>query len=192
MLGTIEPAAPGAAADPAAGGLPTGAPKAGEVVQGAGAALKMPEGIVLPAGHTDALATWAKDHGIVDPAAQQALLDRDAQLMQAQVTFQEATWAQRVGEMKQALVNDPEIGGANYRQTDLYITRALRDPKFGSPQLEAMLLETGFIYEPVVARHLRAIGLSMSETPPIGGAPAPAGESTRATLFANSPGMDRK
>jgi len=78
--------------------------------------LEVPEGAKLDAGYTDEIATFAKEQGLSNDAAQ-AVLNRDAQLVaNAQKVQEEAVQTQR-RQWIENLKADKEFGGTRYEET---------------------------------------------------------------------------
>ncbi|MNN57775.1 hypothetical protein D3C81_1727790 [compost metagenome] len=67
----------------------------------------------------------------------------------------------QVGEWETALRNDSEFGGANFEANVAIAQQALAD--FGTPELTAMLKESGLGSHPEVVRFFHKVGQQLAE-----------------------------
>lgn len=152
---TVTPPAP--AADPVAvaPATPPAATPTEPVVPEA-YELQMPEGIELDKVAADEFTAIAKDLKLDQPTAQK-LADIAAKQQQRQVEAH----AKMVEGWVEQVKADKELGGDKL-QENLGIARAALD-KFGSPELKAMLNDSGIGNHPAVIRAFFSIGKAISE-----------------------------
>lgn len=120
---------------------------------------KLPEGSLLPKSHTEKIAAFAAARGLSNEQAQASL-----EFVSASVTEYrdglEKSFEDRKGLWKTELTNHPTLGGEKLKETDAYVTAAVR--KFGPPSFEAELRESGFIFKTSVAEFFRNVGKAMA------------------------------
>lgn len=75
--------------------------------------------------------------------------------------------AQKVESDMKAVQQDQELGGANFKNTRMYIGKAM--DKFGSPELRAKLQQAGFGNDPDFVRFVARVGKAFSNDEFIGG-----------------------
>lgn len=75
--------------------------------------------------------------------------------------------AQKVESDMQAVRADPELGGANFNNTKMYIGKAM--DQFGTPQLREKLKAAGFGNDPDFVRFVAKVGKAFSNDEFIGG-----------------------
>lgn len=123
--------------------------------------LKLPDGAKLDAKHPEAIATFAKENGLSQKAAQ-ALLERDAAHSKAQTEKIDADYKAFVDDLLVKSKADPEIGGANF---DANVNKAQRViAKFDTDgKLKKVLDESGYGNHPDVIRIFTKIFGAMKE-----------------------------
>ena len=80
--------------------------------------------------------------------------------------FKQAIAQKTESDMK-AVQQDQELGGANFKNTRMYIGKAM--DKFGSPELRAKLQQAGFGNDPDFVRFVARVGKAFSNDEFIGG-----------------------
>lgn len=122
--------------------------------------LKLPEGYKAADGEVDAFKALAKDLGL-DSAKAQKLFDtrlKEREALQEQL----ASGAKaQVAEWGAALKADAELGGAKFAESFEVAKRGLA--KFGTPELKALLRDTGLGAHPEVVRAFFRAGKAISE-----------------------------
>lgn len=102
---------------------------------------------------------FAEEHSLsLDQA--KALIERDNELRSTQEAAYEQQWEGVKAQMVEKIKLDPELGGENAGRTQTRINAALVDAPEG---LAEWLEESGYVYEPKVARFLEQIGASREE-----------------------------
>lgn len=144
----------------------------------------LPEGSQLPEEGVAAFSEFAKKQGLSQDAAQDllskmapAMQDRQARLLeQARADWQAQTKA------------DKEIGGDKLNENLAVAKKALE--KFGTPELTAMLNETGLGNHPDLVRTFYRIGKAISEDSFVPGSAGDAGNSRDARKLYAASGMN--
>lgn len=159
------PDAPILGSDPAAPAAPVGVPEKYE--------LKPPEGQTLDASVLEAFTPVFKELGLNQAQAQKlvdtqfAVTAKAVEGMQKQlgdqVAEENATWAKQCRE-------DKEFGGVNFEANAKIANKALA--AFGSPELKAELISSGYANHPAFVKLFWTIGQKLAEsTAPAHGAP---------------------
>lgn len=139
------PAAPAAATAPAAAAAPESY------------TFDLPEGVKMEEAGLAAFSAFAKKQNMTQEAAQ-ALLGELAPAMQER---QSQLLAQAKADWQERAKADPEIGGDKLTETLSSAKKALE--KFGTPELSALLEETGLGNHPDMVRVFSRIGKAISE-----------------------------
>ncbi len=121
--------------------------------------LKLPEGSKLDAGYVEKLSAFAKDQKFTQEQAQKLLEQTSADNL-ASETARAETQKKQLEEWKAGLLtqtqNDPEIGGANLRESVAMASRVL--DLYGDAAFRKDLDDTGLGNHPGLVRTLARIG----------------------------------
>lgn len=161
----------GAEGEQAAAEEKTGAPEQYE--------FKAPEGEQFDAAVIEAYSEVAKELNMSNDDAQK-LLDKVAPVIQARQQEQIATVRK---EWESQSTNDKEFGGVKL-QENLGVAKKALDA-FGTPELKALLTESGLGNHPELIRAFYRAGKAISEDKFVGGKPAAAGTDAK-SLYPNS------
>jgi hypothetical protein len=127
------------------------APKAPEVYE-----FKAPEGVTLDEKATAEFSAVAKELDLPQDAAQK-LVDLYASRMQAQAEAHRAT----VESWRASVETDKELGGDNLKESVAVAMKTI--DTFGSPELKALLTQTGLGNHPELFKFAHRIGKSISQ-----------------------------
>lgn len=142
-------------------------------------AFKLPEGMTITEAHQTALTEFGQAHSLPQEAVQQ-IVDLGveiAELTRQAVEEESAEGIKQLhAEWRQRLMADPELGGANIKETQANFD-AFQKSKIGDADLINFLNESGLILNPHIARLISRIGVTLREKPiGFGGSEAPRGE----------------
>lgn len=149
-------ATPAEGATPAAG-APAATPAAAAPAAPENYTFDLPEGVQMPEEGLAAFSKFAKDRGMSQDDAQ-ALLGELAPAMQGR---QAQLLAQARADWQGRTKADAEIGGDKLNENIAVAKKALE--QFGSPELTAMLNETGLGDHPDLVRAFYRVGKAISE-----------------------------
>lgn len=122
--------------------------------------LKLPENTSLTKEYVDKVASFAKENGLT-PAQAQKVLERDhAFFAENQKSAKENFEKQIMGWEKQ-VQEDKILGGDNFAANMEFAKRGFE--KFSTPELKAILNQSGYGSHPEVVRMFYAIGKAMSD-----------------------------
>ncbi len=142
---------------PADAAKPAGAPEAYTP-------FTMPEGIEADADLMTGFAATAKELGLSQEQAQK-LVDLQVKSAQGQDTSRRESIEQAITKQSEAWVNelkaDPELGGEKFNATVATAAKAMQS--FGTPELRALLNESGLGNNPELVKLFHRIGASISE-----------------------------
>lgn len=149
--------------------------------------VKLPEGVEAEPALLDALKGAAKDS-----TSAQALVDAYAAANKAATEKAAAAWEQQKQQWVADVKADKGLGGPAFDKNFQLGVRALE--KFGTPELNELLANTGISHHPAFFRFTVGIGRAMAEDTIAGtnngGPAAPRSEEERLRmLFPNSPGL---
>lgn len=142
----------------------------------------VPEGVSLDAELTTELKTLAKELGLTQTKAQQ-IADLGPKLMQKWEAKQAETLSATVTQWAETTRADKELGGEALDANLGVAKQALTE--FGSPELKALLYQSGLGNHPEVIRLLYRAGKAISNDTTFRGGPPP-GERKAADLYPNS------
>jgi len=194
-LGTPTPDTTGAAAP--AGTPPEGTPAATPPVEGVPAtppddkaglnavpekyeSFTLPEGYTLDEARNTEFGEFAKVNGWTQDQAQQAVDLYMKMQQQNEATVAESITARKT-EWETTIKNDDEIGGADFDKKTATALKAIE--KFGTPELKAVLEETGLGSHPELVRFAYRAGLNLPEDTQPEGTPGAAPEGSKANLL---------
>lgn len=120
----------------------------------------MPEGYVVDEAAVEAVTPILKDLGCSQETAQK-LVDLHFAQIKAMQEAQEKAKAETLAQWAKEIRADKDIGGPNVLQNLLPGTRLL--DRFGSPDLKALLQESGLDRHPAVVRFLVTVGKEFAE-----------------------------
>lgn len=148
--------------------------------------LKLPEGAVLDAAHLDQVAAFAKANGLSQDAAQK-IVERDNATLAAYREKAVADWNAKTQAWLDASKTDKEIGGDKF-DASVKVALDARN-RFGTPELQKLLDETGAGNHPEFIRFFARVGQAMApdrvQNPAQGGT----GQSEQDVLQARYPSM---
>jgi len=114
-----------------------------------------------------------------------ALLDINAQSIaqtqESMVAEQQQMWTDTQDGWREAITNDPEIGGAKLPETTAKIAAVL--DRFGTPEVRQAFDVTGAGNHPEIVRFLANIGALISEGGQVSGSPADAPKTQAQRMF---------
>jgi len=117
-----------------------------------------------------------------------ALLDINAQSVsqtqEAMAAEQEQLWQDTQTEWRDAINNDPEIGGTHLPETTAKIAEVL--DRFGTPEVRQAFDVTGAGNHPEIVRFLANIGALISEGGQVSGSPADAPRTQAQRMFGST------
>ncbi|OMG61471.1 hypothetical protein AUR59_020125 [Stutzerimonas balearica] len=141
---------------------------------------KLADGAELDAEVLTSFKGIAKELGISQEAAQK-LIDLQGQLDSKRMQALEAAQAEQSQRWADAVKADKELGGENYDKTVETAIKAVE--KFGSPELRALLNETGIGNHPELVKFCHRIGKALSEDSLVMGGDQKPGARTADVLF---------
>lgn len=141
---------------------------------------KLAEGADLDAEVLTSFKGIAKELGISQEAAQK-LIDLQGQLDSKRMQALEAAQAEQSQRWADTVKADKELGGENYDKTVETAIKAVE--KFGSPELRALLNETGIGNHPELVKFCHRIGKALSEDSLVMGGDQKPGARTADVLF---------
>lgn len=134
---------------------------------GAYEAFKLPDGYTIAEQDLAVFTQLGQKYGLPQEGAQ-SLVDLAVSVVEStrqQIAEESAAEAQAArDEWKNALLNDPELGGSKLKTTQENLN-AFQRSKLANPELLSFLQESGLITHPSIARLLSQIGASLRETP---------------------------
>ena len=137
-------------------------PKPGEY-----AAFTLPDGYTIADQDLAVFTELGQKYGLPQEGAQ-SLVNLAVGVVEntrQQIAQESAAEAQQVrDEWRNALINDPELGGAKLKTTQENLN-AFQRSKLANPELLSFLQDSGLITHPSVARLLSQVGASLRETP---------------------------
>jgi hypothetical protein len=134
--------------------------KQGETKEEIKIELKIPEGSLLTQAEVDEIASFAKEQGLSQEAAQK-LLDREHSAIDNFKNTQLQQFEQKREEWWKAVESDKELGGDNFKQTAENAKRAL--DKFAPESLKKFLAESPYGNHPDLIRLFNNIGKAMQD-----------------------------
>lgn len=121
--------------------------------------LKLTEGSLLKPADLDKIASYAKERGLSNEAAQE-LTHREDQAVRSFAESQRQQLLSKSQEWMKASESDAEIGGVEFKRNVELAKRVVS--RFGSESLNKTLNETGLGNHPELVKLLFKIGKSMS------------------------------
>lgn len=137
----------------------------------------LPEGSVIPPEALDDIKSWAAGHKLDKAVVADLVRVEEARI----AAVEEARLAQ-VREWQGEISKDPALGGEHLKRTSLRIQTALKN----APELRTWLKETGYEWNPAVARFLDAVGASSMEPRSSVQGHVPAAAEASSPMFPNS------
>lgn len=125
---------------------------------------KLPEGYELDEGALKVFEPALKDLKLTNDGAQK-LVDAYAQVQKLQLEESEKAFNAQVEKWAEDVKADKELGGQAFEQTRTDALRAVG--KYGTPELKALLNQTGLGNHPEFVRFFTRIGKSLKEDDPI-------------------------
>jgi hypothetical protein len=122
--------------------------------------LKLPEGSPLAAEDLERIATFAKEHGLSDKAAQ-AVVDRESKLLTEHADSQKKVFESETADWEKRSKEDKEFGGDNLKSNTELAKRVIQ--RYGSEALVKGLEATRFGNHPELIRMLVRIGKAMTD-----------------------------
>jgi hypothetical protein len=122
--------------------------------------ISLPEGVEADAGLMEGFTATAKELGLTSESAQK-LVDTYAKASVAAQQRAEEAFAARQQEWQQAVKADPKIGGEQLTANLGRANAALG--KFGSPELVALLQQTGLSNHPEMVKFAIRVGRAMGD-----------------------------
>lgn len=165
-----EPAKPGEAAKP--GETPAGAPEKYE--------LAAPEGMTLEPETTAQFETVARELNLTNDQANK-LVPLAAALVQRSVDQQQAAHVTQVQKWLDESKADTEFGGDKFDTNVVAVRSAVA--RFATPQLKALMDQTGLGNHPEVVRLFYRIGNAIADDKFVAAPPAAPKKSTASVLF---------
>ena len=134
--------------DSATGGT-TEPPKADAKVVPEKYDLKLADGSLLDPASIEMIATFAKEQGLSNEAAQ-AILDREHEAITSFNTTQENQFNERKSQWVETLKADKELGGDNFKKTAILSNRVIE--QHASPEFKQLLASSGLGNHPELVR----------------------------------------
>lgn len=116
---------------------------------------QLPEGYTLTDEQKAQYVEMAKEKG-VKPEQLQTFVDKHIEAESAKIE----SFRNTVRSWEQEVINDPEIGGANFKQTKQNVNNACSLE--GGAEFKQTLAEIGLISHPSVVRYLNKLGAAMN------------------------------
>lgn len=145
---------------------------------------KLPEGYELDESALKVFEPALKDLKLTNESAQK-LVDAYAQVQKAQLEESERAFNAQVEKWAEDVKADKELGGQAFEQTKASALKAVA--KFGTPELKALLNQTGLGNNPEFVRFCARVGKQLREDDPINvPGKATGGKSAAEVLYGNS------
>lgn len=157
--------------------------------------LKVPDGVEVDAGTLNQFKEVAKEAGVKGPHAQK-ILDLYVNAQKSWFDAVQQAGAQRMQQWTESLKTDKELGGQNSDTTRANVDRVMK--AYATPELRALLDESGFGNHPELVRFVSRIGKAIAEDTVAGTSEGgPAGRATDEEgrlrqLYPNSPELFAK
>lgn len=149
--------------------------------------IKVPDGVQVDEAVLGKFKPLAQEIGL-DSAKAQKVVDLYIEAQNGFASKAEAAWNETKEKWREAVKQDPEIGGAKFNETVAMARRAI--DKFGGPALKQVLNDLGIGNHPEVVRFAYRIGKAISEDSVAGAAgSAPALSDEEAMLRKAFPSM---
>lgn len=146
---------------------------------------KLPEGYELDEGALKVFEPALKDLKLTNESAQK-LVDAYAQVQKAQLEESEKAFNAQVEKWAEDVKADKELGGQAFEQVRESALKAVG--KFGTPELKALLNQTGLGNHPEFVRFCSRVGKQLREDDPINvPGKATGGKSAAEILYGSTP-----
>lgn len=146
---------------------------------------KVPDGVQIDTALLEKVEPILKGKSFSQEEAQQ-LVDFYTETRTAEVKAQQDAWVNQVNGWAESVRKDPEMGGQNFDATITAAQKAVA--ALGTPELKAMLHQTGMGSHPEVVRYFAEVGKRMAEDVIHKGGAADQGPASIALKF--YPGMN--
>jgi len=122
--------------------------------------LTLPEGSLLTAEAIERTATFAKEQGLSNKAAQ-AVLDRESKALSSYAESQKESWEKETVAWLETAKTDKETGGEEFGKNAELAKRVIT--RYGTKEFASGLSATGFGNHPELFRFVLRIGKAMGE-----------------------------
>lgn len=142
--------------------------------------IKKPDGSLLDAALAEKIVSFSKENKLSNAQAQ-AIYDRENAAVTAFATDQENQYNERKSQWVDAVKNDKEIGGDNFKTNITNSSNLLK--KFASPEFIKTLDDTGLGNHPELIRIFSRIAKTMQPDSFVNGSAIQQGKSTAEVLY---------